>query len=303
MKRRQLLKTGFLGVLAPIFPASAFAKNCEFTTSDIEGPFYTPNAPVKHKLSPQNAPGSPLFLTGTVYANDCETPVPQALIDVWHANNVGAYDSQGYNYRGKIYADNFGNYSFETVLPGKYLNGAEFRPRHIHFKISGPNTSELTTQLYFEGDTSIPVDPWASDPGADGRIIPLTSDSQENYHGVFDIYLNINKEDVPVDLQKVPASSAGSQGRIVSIAPNPVKETTIVTLAKPLSGYKNLSLMLLSVDGKLIRQEQVNAENIAVQKVSLSVLNASDLKPNGGVYILVLKIDGLITDAKRLIIL
>ena len=40
----------------------------------------------------------------------------------------------------------------------------------IHYKSSYLDQNELTTQLYFEGDSSIQIDPWASNPSAENRI-------------------------------------------------------------------------------------------------------------------------------------
>ncbi|MFT4980035.1 MAG: protocatechuate 3,4-dioxygenase beta subunit, partial [Myxococcota bacterium] len=44
-----------------------------------------------------------------------------------------------------------------------YLNGAHYRPRHIHVKVTDPDGIErLTTQLYFEGDPHLSCDAFAS---------------------------------------------------------------------------------------------------------------------------------------------
>ena len=66
-----------------------------------------------------------LKISGTVYASDCKTPITNALVEIWHANQ-GVYNS-GTNeyldavyeedfYRGQINTDSSGNYSFLTVL-------------------------------------------------------------------------------------------------------------------------------------------------------------------------------------------
>ena len=159
-----------------------------------------------------------LYITGTVYAKDCVTPIPNALIDVWQANNDGAYED--IDYRGKIYTDEAGNYAFESIQPGKYLNGSYYRPSHIHYKVVYKNNPEFVTQLYFEGDTSIDIDPWASDPSAVDRIIPLTVDDNSNLNGVFDIYLDVDIETVnTIDYKRNDIAS-----KILSIAPNPIVE-------------------------------------------------------------------------------
>ena len=171
--RRFFIKTLFnLGILSLIpfkMNALEYIQDCE-TTSDIEGPFYTPNSPNISILTPPEITSDFLFITGTVYANDCITPIPNAVVDIWHANkgellSDGEEDFFGNStyvdnfYRAKIYTDINGNYAYQTILPGKYLNGGYYRPSHIHYKSSYLNQNELTTQLYFENDTTIAIDP------------------------------------------------------------------------------------------------------------------------------------------------
>jgi catechol 1,2-dioxygenase len=40
------------------------------------------------------------------------------------------------------------------------LNGAQYRPAHIHVKVSAPGFQTITTQLYFEGDKYNAIDPF-----------------------------------------------------------------------------------------------------------------------------------------------
>ena len=107
---------------------------------------------------------------------------------------------------------------FRTILPGKYLNGNSFRPSHIHFKISAPGFSTLTTQLYFEGDTSIPGDAAASMTSgtydASHRIIPLTTNVLGEMEGTWDIVIDaVGVTDVN-DLHI-------NKGMIYEVSPNP----------------------------------------------------------------------------------
>ena len=81
-------------------------------------------------------------------------------------------------------------YAFKTILPGKYLNGALYRPAHIHFRISEANSKELISQIYFEGDPHITNDPWASKKQAELRILPISlADTRGNLTVTFDAYL------------------------------------------------------------------------------------------------------------------
>ena len=104
--------------------------------------------------------GTRLIISGQVYNLECSEIIPNAEIDIWHANDSGSYDNYGFNLRGKTYSNAQGFYIFETIKPGLYLNGSTYRPSHIHFKITPPGFNTLITQLYFEGDPYIPTDAW-----------------------------------------------------------------------------------------------------------------------------------------------
>ena len=114
------------------------------TPSQTEGPFFTPNSPVKASFLGDVSSGTRLALSGTVLTTAC-APVPGALIDLWQADDAGEYDNSGYRLRGHQFADAQGAWSFETIVPGLYPG----RTRHIHVKVQAPNGPVLTTQLYF----------------------------------------------------------------------------------------------------------------------------------------------------------
>lgn len=160
--------------------------DCSTTTDDILGPFYRKNAPNRIELNVQNKEGEKLSIQGTVYTNDCTTPLSNAKVEIWHASHHGEYDNEtdNFEFRGTVYSNEEGKYEFSTILPGRYLNGNTYRPSHIHFKVTATDHKELVTQLYFEGDPYISSDPWASDQSANNRVIPLT-----NNNGIFDISL------------------------------------------------------------------------------------------------------------------
>lgn len=121
------------------------------TEANIEGPFFRVSSPERSTLREAGMSGVVLVISGRVLATDC-TPLAGALLDFWQADAAGAYDIQGYILRGHQFADAQGRYRLETIVPGRYLNGATYRPAHIHVKVSAQGTGVLTTQLYFEGD-------------------------------------------------------------------------------------------------------------------------------------------------------
>lgn len=117
------------------------------TPSNSLGPFYKKGAPRREKLTAQGDPGVPLLVAGQVIDTDGK-PLPDATIEVFHADHQGDYDMEGYRYRGVIPANLTGEYRFETIRPGQYGG----RAQHIHYMISAPGHRRLVTQLYFAND-------------------------------------------------------------------------------------------------------------------------------------------------------
>ena len=112
-----------------------------------EGPFYKANTPEKSSLIEPGMMGTRIILTGFVLMRDCKS-VARAKVDVWQTDDRGEYDNVGYRMRGHVFSDVDGRYSIETIVPGLYPG----RTRHIHVKVSAPNGSPLTTQLYFPNE-------------------------------------------------------------------------------------------------------------------------------------------------------
>lgn len=225
LDRRHFLKAGsLLGLGSLILPRHLFGAEeatpvggCAPTTDDILGPYYLAGSPNTALVAAADEPGTRLFLSGTVLSNDCLTPVPNAMIEVWQANDAAVYDtSPAFKLRGTMYSDENGMYAFESIVPGPYLNGAQYRPKHIHFKVTKPGFPELVTQLYFEGDPYIAADPWASQPDAVLRIIPLSTIDDDALEGQFDIVLDGHVGIKP--------NRYGMDGDVMPIHPNPMRD-------------------------------------------------------------------------------
>lgn len=203
--------------------------DCAPTTLDFfgEGPFYTEGPPeiVDGLLAKQEEEGVRLVVTGRVYNLDCSEFIPNTLIDVWHASDAGDYDNEGFNLRGTTLSNEQGYYQFETIKPGRYRNGSQFRPPHIHFRITPPDQETLITQLYFQGDEEIATDPAASkdegDFDATSRIIPIEMNDDGKYEGTWDIRIIgdglTSNNDLHVD-----------KGMIYSVGPNPIVNDVII---------------------------------------------------------------------------
>jgi protocatechuate 3,4-dioxygenase beta subunit len=154
------------------------------TEDDIEGPFYTPGAPAKSTLVEPGMPGVLLTIAGRVTDTDCQ-PIANAILDVWQADDAGGYDTNGFLLRGIFTTDADGRYEIKSIVPGHYLNGAQYRPAHVHVKASGPGFASLTTQLYFEGDPYNEIDPFIDD----ALIMPVTDVSANEKACEFDFVL------------------------------------------------------------------------------------------------------------------
>ncbi len=157
-RRRAFLKglaTASLAGLASTFPYRSRAQTelsptpaCDDddgpTPAQTEGPFFSPNSPQRSVLREAGIPGTPIVLAGSVLTRSCR-PVAGALVELWHADDAGEYDNDGFRLRGHVFTGADGTYRFETIVPGLYPG----RTRHFHIKYQAPSHPVLTTQLYF----------------------------------------------------------------------------------------------------------------------------------------------------------
>ncbi len=134
----------------------------EPTVSQDEGPFYTPNTPLRSDFRTPGSRGRPLILRGQVVDWRCQ-PIPNAVVEMWHVNEHAIYDNVNYDYRGHLFTAADGSFEVKTIVPVAYQFAVLWRVPHIHVKVQGPNTRLLTTQLYFPDPTGatdhVRVDP------------------------------------------------------------------------------------------------------------------------------------------------
>lgn len=244
-------------------PSNEIEGGCDPTTLDYygEGPFYTQNPPdiVNNQLAEANEPGTRIIISGVVRTLDCTQIIPNTIVDVWHANDPGQYDNVGYNLRGKMLSNAQGFYMFETIMPGKYLNGAVYRPSHIHYKITPPGFPTITTQLYFEGDPDLTSDPASSITSgtydASDRIIALTDNGNGALEGTWDIIVDGNGTSTGMDDIHL------NQGMIYEVAPNPYANS--VSIRYGVFNDAKVGLSVFDVNGKLVAElseEQLQPE-------------------------------------------
>lgn len=153
-----LAASGLIGVAAsgfsnlalsqtPLAPTPACRDGDAPTLEQTEGPYFKRNSPERSALRDPGAAGTAITVIGLVVSRSCR-PVARALVELWHADDAGAYDNVGMKFRGHQFTDANGQYRFATIVPGLYPG----RTRHYHFKFQAANRPVLTTQSYFPGE-------------------------------------------------------------------------------------------------------------------------------------------------------
>ena len=138
------------------------------------GPFYKKRAPGTRVLRTNGDAGMPLAVKGRIVDTRGEA-VPDATVEIWHADHGGHYDLAGYRFRAKVPIDS-GGYQFDTVMPGHYPDRV---CQHVHYLVTAAGHKPLVTQLYFATDPVFEGDPdknFSKDPLVQSRelVRPVT---------------------------------------------------------------------------------------------------------------------------------
>ncbi|OWW20144.1 intradiol ring-cleavage dioxygenase [Noviherbaspirillum denitrificans] len=165
-RRDALLILGASMITVPaIGQAQALMPACVVTPEQTEGPYFSDFMLNRSDIRSDPGdgiakPGIPLALVLRVRAVEGSrcTPLPGAIVDVWHCDATGAYsdaldsafDTRGKKFlRGYQVTDSGGAVRFTTIYPGWYPG----RAVHVHFKVRTKARSgrdaEFTSQLYF----------------------------------------------------------------------------------------------------------------------------------------------------------
>ena len=204
MKRRSFVKQSglFAFSMSALGHISWNGKNFEAnspTTTDILGPFYRPNAPMRSNIIPQGSKGELLNLSGSILQKEDQKPISNALIEIWQCDENEHYDntSDEYLFRGAMKTDKYGKYHFTTIVPVPYkASETMWRPAHIHLRVSSPEHQDLISQIYFKGDPHLQDDTSSASPQASHRILEITKNRKGEHDVKFDI---IMQETFPLD--------------------------------------------------------------------------------------------------------
>jgi catechol 1,2-dioxygenase len=211
MQRRSFIKNASFGAVA--ISASGFIRfdgkkyigDCE-TTTDIIGPYYRPDSPVRNNFVIPGEPGTLVELSGIVKHNDCTTPYKKAKIELWHCANNGLYDNDTneFRYRGTTFTDDAGHYIFHTILPVPYnAAGGPFRPAHFHLMISAEGYQPLVTQLYFSNDPYLASDPYSNSANAKKRILEVQTAADGKRNVLYNVSMAEKLDIEPASLNKL----------------------------------------------------------------------------------------------------
>ena len=137
----------------PLTPECQDEHRAQATLPSVTGPYFKPNSPERGDFIDAKSDGRPITLEGRVLSRSCQL-VAHVLLDLWHADQDGLYDEDGFRYRGHVYSDAQGRYRFHTIVPAVYPG----RTRHFHLKVQAPGRAVLTTQLFFPGEPRNQVD-------------------------------------------------------------------------------------------------------------------------------------------------
>jgi protocatechuate 3,4-dioxygenase beta subunit len=132
---------------------TAAGGTCTLSPEMTEGPYYVSNEPVRSDIR-EDRTGVPLALQLTVQDVATCTALPNATVDIWHADATGNYSnfsnvsSSTTFLRGQQPTDSNGLAPFTTVYPGWYMG----RAVHIHVKVHFGSSSAVvhTGQLFFD---------------------------------------------------------------------------------------------------------------------------------------------------------
>ena len=161
---------------------------CRLFPQAVEGPFYLDPKLVRSDIADGRA-GVPLRLELRIIESGTCAPIPNARVDVWHADADGIYSgyagqgagrsvsTKGDSFlRGTQTTDADGYVRFQSIYPGWYPG----RTPHIHVKLFIGEKRVATAQVYFPDEFSARI--YATYAPYKSRSIADTTNDQD---GIF----------------------------------------------------------------------------------------------------------------------
>lgn len=140
-----------------------FAEELVKTPAQTEGPFYPDKLPLdtdndllilNDSINP--GVGEVTYLSGKILGMN-GLPIRNAVVEIWQADNNGAYlhsgssngDKRDSHFQGfgRFTTGTSGEYLFRTIKPVPYPG----RTPHIHVSVKVPGRDKFTTQCYIKG--------------------------------------------------------------------------------------------------------------------------------------------------------
>lgn len=179
-------------LIALVAPATAAAQagdvrviECEGCEAALVGMPDFEEIPSRTRLAPEDEPGEPLTITGTVYDADGE-PASGIVVYAYHTDATGVYPpDERYTgwarrhgrLRGWARTDTAGRYRFDTIRPGSYPGGTN--PQHVHMHVIEPDCCTYwIASIHFTDDPLVSADrePDPEARGGPGLATPRLED-------------------------------------------------------------------------------------------------------------------------------
>jgi protocatechuate 3,4-dioxygenase, alpha subunit len=138
------------------------------TSSQTVGPFFHFGLAAEPRLGrivAADAAGTHIQLRIRVL-DGADVPVPDALIEVYHADHDGKYgqdpggEKRGFHGFGRLPTNVDGTCTFATIKPGAVRTGAVEQAPHVNVCfLSRGLLRQIYTRIYFEGDRGVAGDP------------------------------------------------------------------------------------------------------------------------------------------------
>ncbi len=157
LNRRAMLGKISAGIAA--LPLAYFARpllaSRSQVPSDLVLPEDTKQHPWKITLTSETEPGTPMIVSGNVYAADGVTPRAGIRVYAYHTDNRGYYAPDGKftlpRLHGTMWTNAQGAYEFRSIKPAPYPGRAI--PAHVHFLLLFPDGRRIEPdELRFDGD-------------------------------------------------------------------------------------------------------------------------------------------------------